>query len=235
MGCIYEMMRKMRSIVAIGLALPFAILAQAQQPVRHVRAFGEGVVSVRPDVAKINISVVTMGPTAEQAAAENANVATAVNQALTGKFPGAEIRTLSYTLTPNYRSPAPGQPAVISGYTATNTIEITTSNLGVIGQIIDTAIAAGASRVDGLRLTLKDEEPARSQALQLAGQNAQAKARAIARGVGVSLGRVIAAEEGVSYSPIAIDSRAATEAPTPVEPGMLQVRATVTLQMEILQ
>jgi hypothetical protein len=229
------MMKNMRSIVAIGLALPFAIFAQAQQPVRHVRAFGEGVVSVRPDVARINISVVTQGPTAEQAAAENADIATAVSQALTARFPGAEIRTISYTLTPNYRTPGSGQPAVIAGYTAINTIEITTTNLNAIGQIIDTAIGAGASRVDGLRLTVKDEEPARSQALQLAGQKARAKAQAIATGVQVSLGRVIAAEEGVSYSPIAIDSRTATAAPTPIEPGMLQVHATVTLQMEILQ
>jgi uncharacterized protein YggE len=218
----------------VGIALPFAILAQAQGPLRHIRAFGEGVVSVRPDVARINISVITQGATAEQAAAENATVATAVNDALTGKFRGAEIRTLSYTLSPNYRSQAPGQPSVIAGYTATNTIEITTGDLAVIGQIIDTAIGAGAARVDGLRLTLKDEEPARSQALRLAGQKARAKADAIALGVGVTLGRVIAAEEGVSYRPVELDTRAATAAPTPIEPGLLQVHATITLQMEIV-
>ena len=227
------MMRSMRRIAVFGIALPFAILAQAQQPVRHIRAFGEGVVSVRPDVAKVNVSVVTQGITAEQAAAENANIATAVNQALTSKFSTAELRTLSYTLTPNYRSAA-GQPAVIAGYTATNTVEVTTNNLNAVGQIIDTAIGAGASRVDGLRLTLSDESPARSQALQLAGQKARAKAQAIATGVGVQLGRVLTAEEGVSYSPIELDSRAATAAPTPIETGMLQVHATITLQMEIV-
>jgi hypothetical protein len=218
----------------MGIALPFAILAQAQQPVRHIRAFGEGVISVRPDVAKINVSVITQAPTAEQAAAENAALATAVNDALTGKFRGAEIRTLRYTLSPDYRNPAPGQPAVIAGYTATNTIEITTGDLTVIGQIIDTAIAAGAARVDGLRLTLKNEDPARSEALRLAGRNARAKADAIALGVGVQLGRVIAAEEGVSYRPVELDTRTVAAAPTPIEPGMLQVHATITLQMEIV-
>jgi uncharacterized protein YggE len=228
------MMKNMRSVVVLALALPLAVVAQTAQPVRFIRAFGEGVVSVQPDLAKIHVSAVTQGSTAEQAAAENANVATAVNQALTAKFRGAEIRTIAYTLTPNYRSPGAGQPAVISGYTATNTIEITTSDLTVIGQVIDTAIGAGASRVDSLQLTLKDPEPSRNQALRVAGQKARARAEAIAAGVGVSLGQVVAAEEGVSYSPVSMDSRLAAEAATtPIETGSLQVRATITLQMEI--
>ena len=45
---------------------------------------------------------------------------------------------------------------------------------------------------------------------------------------------LVAAEEGVSYSPVSMDSRLAAEAATtPIETGSLQVRATITLQMEI--
>jgi uncharacterized protein YggE len=230
------MMNVMTKVPVLAMAATLAAFPQGTPRVRSVRAFGEAVVSIRPDLARVNVSVITQGATAEAAAAENATVAAAVTQALTSKFRGAEIRTVAYHLSPNYRTPAPGQPATISGYTATNSIQITTGDLASVGPIIDAAIAAGASRIDALQHTIKDEEPVRNQALRLAGQKARARAEAIAAGLGVRLGQVLQADEGVTYRPLAIDARAAAAAPTtPIEPGTLQVSATITLEMEIVQ
>jgi uncharacterized protein YggE len=213
---------------------PALLLAQFSPQQKYVRAFGEGVVTVRPDLAKVNVSVVTQASTAQEAAAENATRTAAVIERVTAAVRGAQIRTVNYSVTPNYRSPGSGQPAVLVDFTATNTLEVTTTDITAIGLIIDTAIAAGANRVDGLRLTLQDEEPAKAQALRMAGQKARARVEAIATGLGVRLGQVLAAEEGFTYRVTPVDRSLATTA-TPVQPGTLEVHATVTLEVEILQ
>jgi uncharacterized protein YggE len=223
----------MRTLLVFLLALP--LLGQQVTTRRSVRAIGEGSISVQPDVARVSLGVVTQADTAGQAASENATRASAVIdqlRALLGS--GAEIRTASYSLTPNYGYQSGGAPAAIVGFTATNIVEALVADLSLIGRVIDTGIQAGANRVDSLRLTLNDEEPSRAQALRQAGQKARARAEAIAAGVGVRLGQVISAEEGVSYGVIPLDARATTAATTPIQPGSLEVRANVTLEIEIV-
>jgi uncharacterized protein YggE len=218
-----------------ALALPALLLAQTAPMRRVVRAYGEGSVSLRPDYARVSVSVVTQARTAQEAAAENAARAqTVIDQLRSALGSGAEIRTASYSLTPNYSSPGPGQQPVLVGFTAINVVEVGIADVNATGRIIDTAISAGASRVDGLRLTIKDEEPPRAQALRLAGQKARARAEAIAAGLNVRLGQVLTAEEGVSYRPIPVDIRTTAPTTTPVETGTLDVHATVTLEIEIL-
>jgi uncharacterized protein YggE len=109
---------------------------------------------------------------------------------------------------------------------------VTVNDINAAGSVIDTATQAGATRIDGLRFGLRDEEPARAQALRAAGQKARAKADAIAIGLSVRLGAVLMAEEGVSVRPVGAD-RTAQATATPVEPGTLEVQATVTLDVEI--
>ena len=73
------------------------------------------------------------------------------------------IQTVSYSVNPRYSS-TPGQAAVIVGYTASNTLQVTTIDLSLIGSLIDTANQAGANNVGGLQFSLRDPEPLRQQA-----------------------------------------------------------------------
>jgi uncharacterized protein YggE len=204
----------------------------------HVRAFGEASVSVKPDLAKLSTSVITQAATAQEASAQNATRSTAVFAALEKAVgTSGEIKTLSYTVTPNYTYPREVSP-VLTGFTATNVVEVSVGDLNLTGRLIDTAISAGASRVDSLRLLLKDEEPVRAQALRLAGQKARGKAEAIAAGLGVRVGPLMSAEEGFVYRP-AGDLRAAAPgaapaASTPIETGSLEIHAQITVEYETL-
>lgn len=149
----------------------------------------------------------------------------------------ADVKTASYTLVANYTFPRDA-PAQITSYTATNTIEAVAGDPSLAGRVIDAAIGAGANRVNGVRLFLKDEEPARAQALRSAAMRARARADAIALGLGVRLGQVLQADEGYSV-PLIPSNRLDVTAPgastvTPVEPGTLEVRATVTVEVEIV-
>jgi uncharacterized protein YggE len=216
--------------------LLFCSAALAQQTNRgYIRAYGEGVVSTRPDQARVTFSVVTTGPTANEVSAQNAVRSSAVLDQLRSLLgTKGELKTLSYSLAPNYNYPRDGSPPQLVGFTATNVIEAAVSDIAMTGNTIDAGVQAGATRVDGLRLTLKDDEDARAQALRTAGQKARAKAQAIATGLGVRLGAVLAAEEGITVRTPGVDRGAPTATTTPVEPGTLEVRATVTLEIEIV-
>ena len=125
-----------------------------------------------------------------------------------------------------------------SGVKAIRTVEATVSDLNLPGKIIDTAIQAGANRVDSLRFSIKDDQPLRIQALRSAALQARAHADAIALGLGVRLGSVLGAAEGFSVGIVVADRStlgATAAAPTPVQPGSIDVTATVTLEIEIAQ
>ena len=201
-----------------------------------IRSLGEGTISVQPDLAKVNIGVVTTAATAQDASAQNATKVAAVLSQLTQLLGmGADIKTISYSLNANYNYPA-GSPPVLINYSVTNIVQVTTADLANIGKVIDVGTQAGANTIQGLQFSLKDEQPARAQALKLAAQQARMHADAIAAGVNGRTGAVLAAEEGgsVSITPIrALTPTAGTT--TPVQPGTLEVRANVTLEVELIQ
>src|SRR5438094_309397 len=93
-----------------------SLLATAQIPTPlqrpFIRAIGEATVSVKPDEAKVQFSVVTQAATAQDAADRNASQVTAVLAALRSVLgPNADLKTLSYSLNPNYNNPpGGGQP-----------------------------------------------------------------------------------------------------------------------------
>ena len=200
-----------------------------------IRSLGEGSVSVQPDLAKIDIGVVTVAATAQDASMQNATKVAAVLSQLTLVLGmGADIKTVSYSLNANYNYPN-GSPPVLINYTATNIVEVTTTDLANIGKVIDAGTQAGANSIQGLQFSLKDEQPARAQALKLATQQAKMHADSIAAGVNGRTGAVLAAEEGGSVNITPLRAAATPSTPTPVQPGAVQVRANVTLEVELIQ
>ena len=207
-----------------------------------IRVGGEATINAKPDQAELDLGVVSQATTGQAAAAQNAQKLDAVLAQLRKMLgSGADIKTLSYNLTPNYRYPKEGGQPSISGYTASNVIEIKTGDLPQVGKLIDAATQSGANTVQSLRFSLKDEQPVLSQALRAAALKARAKADALASALGVKIVRVLHVDEGGQpMRPIYAESmtmRATAEsaAPTPVEPGTIEVQASVTLTVEIAQ
>ena len=64
-----------------------------------------------------------------------------------------------------------------------------------VGDVVDGVIGAGATRVAGVRFTLKDMAGAEQQALKLASAAALARAKAMASGVGRNVDRVVRLDE----------------------------------------
>ena len=224
----------MRSLAL--LLLVTGSLLQAQRT-PSVRASGEGVVAAMPDLVRINLTISTPANTAQEATDQNATTSLAVSnrvKALIGT--SGEIRTVSYSVIPNYRTTPPNIQTLI-GFTANNTLEVTAYDLNLAGKIVDAAVQAGATSVGGLRFGLKDSDPQRRDALKRATQAARANATAIAEGLSVRLGSILAAAEGSSvsiFNPTGARAGIAATATT-FDTGLVEVRATVTLEIAIIQ
>ena len=219
------------------LLLMFSCSAMAAQTaVPSVQANGSATLTAKPNQAQLDVGVVTNGATAQEASEKNANLSDTVQAALSKVLGSAgTLQTVSYYVTPRY-STTPNQPSVIIGYTAGNTVRVTTTDLSQIGLLIDAASQAGANSVGGLSFGLQNPEPLVEQALTLATKQATAHAAAIAAGLGGKLGAVISAQEGSSYTPIAVGAPGAGAAvTTPVQTGTVTVYATVTIQVGLAQ
>jgi uncharacterized protein YggE len=142
----------MPRMISSVFVLIFSCSALAAQTaaVANVQANGSATITAKPDQAQLDVGVVTNGSTAQDASQQNASLSN-TEQAALSKVLGAAgtLQTVNYYITPRY-STAPNQPSVIIGYTATNTVRVTTTDLSQIGLLIDAASQAGANSVGGL-------------------------------------------------------------------------------------
>lgn len=198
---------------------------------------GHGRTDVTPDMATINIGIVTTGKTAQLAQAENAKAASDVTAALSrlGIF-SKDIQT-SYTMSPVYEK---GDYRKVAGYRASNTVTVTVNDVAKTGQVIDAALNSGATDVNGLTFGLKDAKSVRNTALQMAVQDARSKADAIAAALGVRIvgiqnvkedGSNVARYEMANLRLTKLDGAAAAD--TPISAGTVELNAEVHVDFQI--
>ena len=242
MNCARQM--NMRALFLL-LSAAAALVAQENplSNIQTVRASGEAVVTARPDQAVIQLGVTNQAPTAEAAATQNArNMSNVVTELKAVVGADGDVRTVGYSLNPAYRYPRDGGSPTITGYNASNTVEVRLNELSKIGKVIDTATKNGANTVGGIQYALRNEEAARAEALAKASRAARANAQAIASALGLRIVRIHSAEAGFANVPRPVmpmmrGAAALQEAapPTPVEPGTIEIRTSVNLVLEVAQ
>ena len=173
-------MHLLRFMLVMTAVSATSVTAQVR---RSIQAVGTASVSAQPDRIKVDIGVTTMANTAQEASNENATTMSAVqNQIRQVLGPGADIQTIGYSITPNYKY-TQGAPPVLMGYTATHTVEVTTGDKDSIVKVIDSVGQSGATSITGLRFAISNDEPLREQALAAASKQALSHAQAIAKGL----------------------------------------------------
>jgi hypothetical protein len=181
----------------------------------------------------------TLAPTAKAAAEDNARkldkVITALVQA---GIPRKEIETRNYAVFPEY-TPQTRVDEVpkLRGYRVSNLVEVHVRELARVGALLDTALGAGANRVDSVRFGLSKPETVQGDALRDAVERARQSAQVLATALGVKLGPVLDASTVTEpQRPMPLAARfemasgaAAADVTTPIQPEEQTVRATVTL------
>ena len=233
-------MRKvLAAILAAMLLLSCAALAEeAGAPVMTV--YGSGVVSVLADQATVVLGV-------EEKAEDVLEAQNAVNEKINAIYDalieyGVEpknIGTDRINILANYSYPLDIQ--VLDGYTASNTLEVRTTDIDSVGEIIDVAFEAGANELNGVNLSASNTEEAKQQALTLAVQNAMTKAQTLADAAGVGIGSILSIEEQQSSSYYGAAPGAAymnlreeaDSASTLVQASTIEVSASVVMEFEM--
>jgi uncharacterized protein YggE len=119
------------------------------------------------------------------------------------------------------------------------TVEV--RNLDRVGSVIEESLAAGANQFQGLHWTLRDEQPAKLEALKQAASKAREKAAALSEALKVKLIRLLSAtEESHVVRPVPKMARSmmaieGSSGETAVFSGEIKVEATVILIFEIGQ
>src|SRR5205807_1691189 len=123
-----------------------------------ITVMGSATTHVSPDRVMLSFAVETRNKTAAAALDENNILMKKVLDALQGSgVMKNETQTSYFSITPNYRNaPMTVGPGNLTGYTVTNTIQVTSSNLGHVSDWIDTAVKAGSNVVNNVSFTLSD-------------------------------------------------------------------------------
>lgn len=220
-----------------------------------VSTTGSATTKVEPDSVSVTVGVETNGTTAQEASSRNADRTAAIMAALTGLgIPEEQISTTNYNVYPVYSQ---GQPATqppeqcimiyppppecqpsqnIVGYVASSSLTVILDMDGQIdgGQIIDTAIEAGANTVNGVYFFISSErqEEIRDGLIGDAIESARHRADMAAAAVGMEVSGVKAINLNDVYFPFfssGLDASVREGAATQLQPGEQEVTMTVSV------
>jgi uncharacterized protein len=219
----------------ISLAMTNPVQAQ-EKLLRTLTVSGRGTELVATSVTEVRLGVEVQGKTANEVQQAVARRSNAVVTLLKSR-PVERLQTTGINLSPNYRYDNGTQ--TLTGYIASNTVSfrIVTEKAGTI---LDDAVKAGASRIDGVGFVASDEAIAAAQksALRRATQDAQGQAGAVLSVLGLTQKDIVSIQINGAYAPpprpmMTYDAKVtgAAAAPSPVIGGDQQVEANITLQL----
>lgn len=200
-------------------------------PALNLAAYGE--TRAAPDMATINLGVVTEAPTAAEAMRQNRARMTEVVAALRKHgIAERDIQTSGLNLSPQYTY-RENQPPLLRGYQASNQVTVTVYDLARLGQAVDATVAAGGNQVNGISFGLRDPQTAENAARLAAVKALKAKADLYAGATGLKIKGLKSLSESGGYTappPTPMYRAARAEAAmdsTPVAPGELVLRVDV--------
>jgi uncharacterized protein YggE len=232
--------------LALGAsALPAAAQAQASTPLVQtisgtrldVSATGE--VTRVPDVAIISAGVMSRSASATGAIADNAARMERVRAALKrAGIADRDVQTANLSLNPEYRY-QDNQPPQLTGYTASNQVNVRFRDIRNTGRILDALVAEGANQINGPSLTIDKPEGALDEARMKAIAVGRARADIYARALGMRVVRLLSVSEGGQMGgpqPIVMmraEGRAVGAADSKIDPGEQQLAVTVAMSFEL--
>jgi uncharacterized protein YggE len=202
---------------------------------------GDGKVLAVPDIAQLQVTILTEAPQAQVAAAENAKKAEAF-VAAAKKFlqAGDTLKSMGYRIMPLQTYGGQGKKPAITGYRASNSFQITIKDLTRLGDLIDLAVRQGVNEIQGPFWEHSRLETLIQEASVQALQKAKELAEALAKSQGLQIKRLLRVStrgRGVPYprdeARLMAPAAGAEKVATPIEVGEQEIRATVEAVFEL--
>jgi len=191
---------------------------------------------VVPDTATLNIGVVVQAATAKEASDENAAIMSAVMAELKAMgLQDREIQTSYVSVYPVYNYTT---AQTITGYSASNSVQITTTKLDNLSEIIDKSTAAGANEIGSISFSVSDDmkKQLREDLMNEAINDASSKADTLAKSLDVEITGVktssISESSGsrVYYEyDMPMEEKETGAVSTPIQPG----ESTVSMSVQV--
>ena len=225
-----------------------SLLQVGGQQQSGIWVFGEGSMTLEPDLAILSLGVESLANTVAEAQGQAALAMNSIIAALSARgVSEADIQTQSFNIWPRYEYGEVEEGGLrthkqfLVGYQVNNSAQAKIRDLDAIGVIIDEVAAAGGdlTRINGISFTVDDFSPFMVELREQAVMDALAKAEQFASLSGVSLGRLTyLAESGrgpvvESFAQKAFVMVEAAAAPTPLSGGELEIRLTVQAVFDI--
>lgn len=237
----YSRPARLMASAALCFLASFAPLAavQAADLPHTITVQGEGESRAAPDQAQLSAGVTTTAATADMALADNARKMTAVFAALNRLgVPDRAIQTSNFSVSPQYppyNQNATGLQRII-GYQVSNQVDVTLDDTKKLGPALDTLVTAGANQINSVSFSIKNANALEAMAREAAIADARTRAQTYAKAAGVSVGAVIAIQEGSGEAPRPVYRVMAAPmagAATPTAAGEQSVTASVTVVFEL--
>lgn len=210
-----------------------------EQP-RTIAVSGQAEVQARPDQAMLTVAV---DEVADQVPVAEKRVNQVVGQFLKrARELGAgdkDLQAPGLQVQPEYEWEEKSRKRQLIGYRVSREVTVRIADLSKLGDFIQGATAAGMNRVQPPSLGLSDEDAHAAKALELAADDAKARAALLAKRLGAKLGPVrnITVQDFHRPQPVAMKMMARAEsadASMPVETGELDVRASVHVSFDLI-
>ena len=201
---------------------------------------GSATTNIKTDKATVSLGVETTDKTAEKALLSNSNLMNKIINALKGSgIQANETRTSSFTINPNYNYSEYGSKGDLIGFTVSNSIYITSSNIDLISLWIDTAVKTGANAVNEVYFSVSSDrlDKIKNDLLKDSVANAKSKADIVAEAAGlniVGIKSITIGELGAPPipGPVPVYSKSVAfdeTSSTPILSGEQEITATVSI------
>jgi uncharacterized protein YggE len=237
-----------RSIVVAAAGLAVAMLSACDKhnatPApgvnpRQVTVLGSGQVQGVPDTLTADVGIEFTAPDVTTAMNQTNDRQQAVINALVGAgLDRKDISTTEVTLQPQYRNPEPNGTATITGYRASNAIQIKIHPTDAASRTLALIVNTGgdATRISSVSYSIADDSQLVKDARARAFNDAKNRADQYAQLSGLRLGKVLSISEATGSTPIGGGPPARPRSmPTavPLEPGQQTVSFSVTAVWEL--
>jgi uncharacterized protein len=234
------------AVAAAGLATVTVSACDKHNPApapganpRQVTVVGSGQVQGVPDTLTADVGIEFTASDVTAAMNQTNDRQLAVINALVGAgLDRKDISTTEVTLQPQYSNPEPNGTATITGYRATNAIQIKIHPTDAASRMLALIIGTGgdATRISSVNYSIADDSQLVKDARARAFNDAKNRADQYAQLAGLSLGKVLSISEAAGSNPTAGAPQAPPKAmPTavPLEPGQQTVSFSVTAVWEL--
>ncbi len=228
------------SLLLASFLMANPVLADEVKMNRIISLTGHGEVRAVPDMAVINMGVVSSAETARAALDANTKAMTELIANLkAANIDDKDIATSNFSVNPrlDYGQNG-GQVPKLVGYDVTNAVTVIVHKIDGLGALLDKVVSSGSNQINGISFSVSNSDAAMDEARKLAVRDATHKAQIYAGAASINMGNIMSLSEssGMAEPPVAFSrakAMSADSAPVPIAQGSQVISVDVNISWEI--